>query len=305
MAKSNSLSEFSFISEISLEDWLKQDLGLSRSKIKEFHFKKNWLAKRTKNKETLTFPIDLLNDHLINPRFDGPEVKILYSADDLMALSKPAGMHLFPLHYSETDTVLNFLRSQNFGRDILQVEAHSHEKGALFRLDHVTSGLMMFARTEATYKEFRQNLERQKYYLAIVHGHVQKNGRHRHFLSGLNKGGAKVKCSPDPSAASLEANIEILPLAFREDLNLSLIGVLLGEGHRHQIRVQLACIGHPILGDILYGGKLEERVFLHAWTYVFGPRFFQDDTCPLFGKFFDLNSGLQVFSDHRGISQRR
>ncbi|MBI2522252.1 MAG: hypothetical protein HYV97_17665 [Bdellovibrio sp.] len=305
MAKNNSLSEFNFIAEILIEEWLKQDLGISRTKLKEFHFKKSWLSKLTKKKETLIFPLDLLNARLINPIFTGPEVRILYIDDALVTLSKPAGMHLFPLHYRETDTLLNFLRSQNFGRDILQVAPESHERGALYRLDRVTSGLMMFARTQIVYQKFRQNLEPQKYYLATVQGQVQTSSHQRHFLTGLSKGGAKVKCSQNASKESVEANIDILPLAFRADLNLSLIGIVLGEGHRHQIRVQMATLGYPIWGDVLYGGNAAERVFLHAWAYSFGARFFHDDTCPLFGKFFDLNSGLEMFRNHCGIGERR
>ena len=284
---------------------MRQDLSISRSKIKEFHFKKNWLNKRTYKKETLQFPLNLLNAYLINPIFMGNQVKLLYVDDDLVTLSKPPGMHLFPLRYSETDTMLNFLRNENYGRDILQVASHTHEKGALFRLDRVTSGLMIFARTEAVYQQLQHGLAVQKYYLAIVQGQIKQHCHQRHFLLGLSKGGARVKGSMESSAEGVEANIEIIPLAYHGDLNLSLVGVILGEGHRHQIRVQMASIGHPILGDTLYGGNAAERVYLHAWAYVFGSRTFRDDTCPLFGKFFDLDSGLQMFSNHCGISERR
>ncbi len=300
---SGSFTEFCFISEINVEDWLRNDLGISRSKIKEFHLKKKLLEKKTRKEENLKFPIDLINIHLINPVFTGSEIKILHTDNDLVTLSKPAGMHIFPLKYGEKDTVLNFLRNQNFGHDVLEVASHTHEKGALFRIDRVTSGLMVFARKASIYEQFRNKLAIQKYYLAVIEGAVTVAGEHRHFLSGLAKGGPKVRCSNESTAESVQANIEIIPLSYNQKLNLSLVGVVLNEGHRHQIRVQLAYLGFPILGDDLYGGRRAERVFLHAWAYRFGEKIFSDETCPLFGNFFDLDSGLKMFRNHCGISE--
>ena len=68
MAKSNSSSEFSFISEIIIEEWLRRDLSISRSKIKNFILKKNWL-KNALIKGNTPVSLDLLNAHLINPMF--------------------------------------------------------------------------------------------------------------------------------------------------------------------------------------------------------------------------------------------
>jgi 23S rRNA pseudouridine1911/1915/1917 synthase len=81
----------------------------------------------------------------------------------------------------------------------------------------------------------------------------------------------------------------------------SLLLVKLETGLRHQIRAQLSHLGFPILGDELYGGMKDQRVYLHALKYEWEAEAEAEDSeAELFDRFFDLNSALQMSHDMFG-----
>ena len=113
-----------------------------------------------------------------------------------------------------------------------------------------------------------------KEYFAVVQGKIADHGRLRHYLgaSGPRQRKRRVwdECS---NGGCLPVNSQLAELSFQrqkysEEMNLSLVKIILQTGHRHQIRAQLAHLGHPLLGDELYGGPASSRLFLHAHRYV-------------------------------------
>lgn len=81
------------------------------------------------------------------------------------------------------------------------------------------------------------------------------------------------------------AELEVQKLSFNERTNRSLLQVSLKTGLRHQIRVQLAHLGYPLIGDELYGGESSSRLHLHAYRYQFqygGKELFFETPPPVF-----------------------
>jgi 23S rRNA pseudouridine1911/1915/1917 synthase len=262
-------------------------LGLSKSQYKKSGLKKNLSFKKGK---LLELPIDLLRNGEVNPVYEGEPLVLLKDEEYFLAISKPYGIHGHPHSFSETKTVLNFLKSKNLCPSFGEAE-----RGLLYRLDKETSGVLILAKTEKVYQELRKNFSafaKEKIYLAIVEGELLETGEQVHFLKGSEAKGSKQK----EDAAGIRAKLNILSSTYNRDQDCSLIKIKLETGLRHQIRAQLSILGFPILGDELYGGRSSERVFLHSLNYSLefqGIGYsFEDKRAELFNKFFNLDCCL-------------
>jgi 23S rRNA-/tRNA-specific pseudouridylate synthase len=107
-------------------------------------------------------------------------------------------------------------------------------------------------------------------------------------LSASGSGGERVKVDSKGQLAQLDFE------TIMTQENKSLVLINLKHGLRHQIRVQMAEIGFPLLGDEFYGGTSAERLFLHCWRYEMDEGVFEDTEAELFDNFFDLNSLLEM-----------
>lgn len=278
----------------SLEELLTKELSFSKSLVRKY-LNKKILTRPLPAKYELYIPLDILNSGFINPLYTGPAMEVIGEDENFIAINKPHGVHGHALSYSETNTVLNFLRSTHRWSLFLD-KNNDAESFLLYRLDRETSGVLIFAKSAASYSRVREsfsNSAKTKSYLAIVRGEFNLEGRHQHFLEGSGPRGAVMKVVPQGNR-SVEINVS--GLKFNSELNLSLIKVELKEGIRHQIRCQLGAIGFPILGDTLYGGEDSNRVYLHAHQYEISSADFKFSATAnndeLFLSLFDLNSCL-------------
>jgi 23S rRNA pseudouridine1911/1915/1917 synthase len=132
------------------------------------------------------------------------------------------------------------------------------------RLDREVLGLMIFAKTAAAAKslsdQFRER-EVSKIYLAWVHFKV--NPPEQHLVHYLSKNQKKnfVTVYPNPTEGAKKAELKLRALELSNEK--SLVEVELLTGRSHQIRAQLAKVGHPIIGDTRYGNRLSERLREH------------------------------------------
>lgn len=288
--------QFCFLqSHPTLEDALKSTLGISKQKLKKF-LSSSELKMKVEEKRPITISLDIVNYALMNPKYEGASVEILYDDDVLIALNKPARIHSHPLTYLEQNNLLSFLR-EKYGDQLLQVNVENYDRGLLYRLDYETSGLMLFIKQQHLYEELRANFNsimKSKVYLAVVSGKFSKLGKHSHFFSSVGEKGHKQKVHD--SAGDFVGELAVVKVQYDEASNQSLVWVELKTGLRHQIRAQLAHLGFPILGDDLYGGMKAGRLHLHAFEYAFETKTmkykFQCLPDKLFCSFFDLNSGL-------------
>jgi RluA family pseudouridine synthase len=181
-------------------------------------------------------------------------LRILHEDERVVAVEKPAGIATVPgggIPQGES----------------LQAAVAAHLGGKAFivhRLDRDTSGVVVFARTPESHRELSQQFETHavtKHYLALVAGHVR--GRRGLISEPLREFGSG-RVGVDPAGKASQTEWER-----RERLRDSdLLEVTPITGRRHQIRVHLYAIGHPILGDRRYGHDRPvagaPRLMLHA-----------------------------------------
>ncbi|WP_372654054.1 RluA family pseudouridine synthase [Halobacteriovorax sp.] len=278
----------------SLEELLTKELFFSKSLIKKFLSKRK-LQYSLKERDEILIPYEILNSGYINPVYSGEEIQVLKEDENFIAVNKPAGIHGHAHNYSETNTVLNFIRSEKNFPVFLQKSAEA-ESNLLYRLDRETSGVLIFAKNMKSFKSVRGSFAesaKEKTYLAVVSGKFDQEGDHEHYLESFGEKGSKMRTS---ESGNKKVRIATKLVNYNSEKDISLLEVRLGQGVRHQIRCQLSAIGFPILGDDLYGGQLSERLFLHAYKYKIelDSSSFEAESKEekLFLSLFDLNSCL-------------
>lgn len=200
---------------------------------------------------------------------------ILYEDADLVVVNKAAGMVVHPAAGHADGTLVNALLHHI---DDLSGIGGERRPGIVHRLDRGTSGVMVVAKTDAVHRELTrqfQDREVEKEYVTLVWGLVQAGRR------------IDAPIGRDPvqrqkmSARARRARSAVTRVTRAEHLRgVSLLHVAIATGRTHQIRVHLSAIGHPIVGDRLYGGTRRhlpadlralthlERPFLHAARLV-------------------------------------
>ncbi len=286
--------------------WIDEECDFKTALIKLLHCSKQLIKKHydSKSLNTKIYPkkilkidINLINHLKINPSFQGPELKILFEDNSYLVIHKSFNLHSHPQRYEDQNTALNFL-SYSKRWDLLQVNEIHYDRGLLYRLDFVTSGLLVLAKNEELYLRMRKNFSsivKEKFYLAVVKGDFSEEGKWVNYFRPSQKKGSKQVVTQVSDISSDQGVLEVKKVVFH--LGYSLLVIKLETGLRHQIRAQLAFMGYPIVGDELYGGEKSERVFLHAWRYKIEDQIFEDRDAELFNRFFDLNSTFQVTQD--------
>jgi 23S rRNA pseudouridine1911/1915/1917 synthase len=239
------------------------------------------------------------------------EPTILFQNPDLLIADKPAGMPCHPLRFGEHNTLLQWI-SERFP-EVMSAGPDPREGGLLHRLDTDTSGCVAFARTRKAFEKFKPLfLEKGvgKTYLAVVSDHITNGGpdgrpnggTEDHYLPEPGKGVRVIdiplaRHPSDPGlmvallregerfrGEAMPARTEIRTLAKGE--GCALVEAKIERGRMHQIRLHLASIGHPIIGDKTYnldggsngrpnsgnesGSQLIGRQALHAWKLTIG-----------------------------------
>jgi 23S rRNA pseudouridine1911/1915/1917 synthase len=252
----------------SVENFLVEYFHVSKNTAK-YYFDKKFLKRSFEARAVLQMPLDFVNDLAIFPVYSGPEIDIVFEDDLFLVMNKPSNIHSHPLSYSENDNCLSYLRQNN--PTILEVNKKSYDRGLLYRLDYETSGVLIYVKKEDVYVELRKNFKeiaKEKKYLCWVDGDCRISGNFKHYFKPTEEKGKKIRVSSEnPRGELQEGELVLTPQKYDPDNNATLVEVLLGRGLRHQIRSQLAFLGYPLRGDILYGGSRAERLYLHAKSY--------------------------------------
>jgi 23S rRNA pseudouridine1911/1915/1917 synthase len=203
-------------------------------------------------------------------------LEVMYQDDDVAVVNKPAGMVVHPAAGHASGTLVNALLHHLSGLSGIGGELRP---GIVHRLDRGTSGVMVVAKHDTAHQELaRQFHDRdvEKEYIALVWGVVQAGRRIDAAIgrdpSDRQKMSARAKHARE--AVTRITRAMHLP-------GLTLCQVAIHTGRTHQIRVHLSAIGHPVVGDSVYGGvhrrvagdiravQRLERPFLHAARLVF------------------------------------
>ncbi len=210
------------------------------------------------------------------PQPEPLSLNVVYEDEHLLVIDKPAGMAVHPGAGRTSGTLVNALLA--YRPEIARADLDPERPGIVHRLDQETSGLLVVAthrEAQAALQAMFKRREVQKVYLALVSGALYPEraaieapiGRdpiHRRRMAVLAEGGRHARTE----------------YVVREVFDAcTLIEVTLVTGRTHQIRVHLASIGHPVVGDRVYGRRRDAtrrgaaiaapRQFLHAWRLAF------------------------------------
>lgn len=260
-------TEFCLLESISsVEEFLKDHFKASSNKIKK-HFKKAFLNRSLREKSLLSLPLNFVNDGEINPVYSGGPIKVIFEDEDFFVFNKNPNQFIHPLTYDESDNCLSYMRSER--PELLLVNVNQYDRGLLYRLDYETSGVVIYVKKLELYKKLRNEFStvaKEKIYWCWVDGIMELEGNFKHYFSSAEEKGKRVKVS-ELQASGVPGELSIRALEVDSANNKTLVEIKLKSGLRHQIRAQMAFLGHPLVGDVFYGGKEAKRLYLHALSY--------------------------------------
>ena len=201
-------------------------------------------------------------DDLSNVAPENIPLDIVYEDDDLLVVNKPSGMVVHPAPGHTSGTLVNALM---YHYQTLSTINGEKRAGIVHRIDKDTSGLLVVCKTNFAHRAISEQLktkECKRTYFAIVTGSISHN---------LGKIDAPIGRDPDNrQKMAVVANGKPAVTHFKvidRFRNFTLLELQLETGRTHQIRVHMAYINHPVVGDPLYGVKKQVEPFgqyLHA-----------------------------------------
>ena len=204
------------------------------------------------------------------PAAEDIPIEVRYDDERVLVISKPPGLVTHPAAGHETGTLVNAL----LGLGVSLSGAGSTRPGIVHRLDKDTSGLLLVAKDDEAWTHLVEALRRrdvERRYLALVRGTPASSSGTVDAPMGRNPvHRRKMAVVPDGRPAVTHYR------TLRGDGKVTLLEATLETGRTHQIRVHLAHLGHPVLGDRAYGGWSDRvaelgltRPFLHAYQLAF------------------------------------
>jgi len=201
---------------------------------------------------------------------------ILLEDGDLLVLNKPPGLVVHPGAGRSTGTLVHALLAHC--RSLPGIGG-VERPGIVHRLDRDTSGVLVVAKTEAAHQSLSRQFKMRvvkKRYLALVHGEVRQDSGRVEAAIGRREHDRKRMGVRERGGREARTVYQVV----RRLAGMTLLALDLETGRTHQIRVHLAHIGHPVVGDQLYGGRRERRraasdaapparQMLHAWRLGF------------------------------------
>ena len=263
--------------------------NLSRSTIKKLILDQKVLVNQQIVKASYSLKVDDLIE-IIDVNFAETEIiptkmdlDIVYEDSDVLVVNKPSGMvvHPAPGHYQ--DTLVNGLLWHIKNLSDINGEMRP---GIVHRIDKDTSGLLMVAKNNYAHEILAKELQAKdtfREYIALVEGVINNKRGRINAPIGRDKTN-RLKMAVTASGKEAITNFEVIE-TFSD---CTLIKCILETGRTHQIRVHLAYINHPVVGDYIYGiAKSNEfGQFLHAKTLGF--------THPRTREFMEFSSDLPI-----------
>ncbi len=175
----------------------------------------------------------------------------LYEDQDLVVLNKPAGLTVHPGEKTKEWTLTELLTHAKL---TLFADLQPTRPGIVHRLDKDTDGLMVLAKTQAAYAALVGQFQEktiEKIYLAMVNGNVVNDHFRidRPLIQSFQKGPHMRVAHASEAAKPAQTDVEVL----HRYQTKTLLKAYPLTGRTHQIRVHLAAVGHPVIGDVLYG----------------------------------------------------
>lgn len=192
---------------------------------------------------------------------------IIYEDEEIIVINKAAGMLVHPTKGVRKGTLLSAITYYlNFDSEGKRKEGEFIRVGLVHRLDKNTSGLMVIAKNPRSHKILCKHIQRkivEKKYYALVEGVIQDD--EKIINAAIGRDDERRYWQITDEGKDSETRFRVAER--REDSTL--LDVELITGRTNQIRLHCAYIGHPILGDDIYGGREFSRLALHAYRLCF------------------------------------
>lgn len=190
---------------------------------------------------------------------------IVYEDDDLLIINKKSGMVTHPAPGNYENTLVNALIGK------YQLSNNELRPGIVHRLDKDTSGLMLVAKNDYTHEKLSNMIQEKKverYYLALVEGTFNHETGTIDAPIGRDPKNREKQIVTSVNSKKAITHFKVI----KRYNNYTLIECKLETGRTHQIRVHMAYINHPVVGDPLYGKKIKDSDFgqlLHSYKIKF------------------------------------
>ncbi len=188
---------------------------------------------------------------------------IVYEDDDLLVVNKPKGMVVHPAHGNYTGTLVNALL-HHCGSSLSGINGVIRP-GIVHRIDKNTSGLLIVAKNDASHLKLAEQIKAHSFtreYEAVACGSFKETEGTIDAPIGRHKTDRKKMCVTNENSRNAVTHYEVI----RQYGGYAHLRLRLETGRTHQIRVHLSYIGHPVLGDDVYGKPYKglEGQCLHA-----------------------------------------
>lgn len=204
------------------------------------------------------------------------DLNIVYEDEELLVIHKPAGLLTHPDKTEYKKTLSSFVQIY-----LKHLATRTFKPAPIHRLDKNTSGIVVFAKTYDALKRYNEEMRERhihKYYQCVVHGNISEAGEVIGYLT-KDEESNRVRLDPDEGDESKFCHTKFRPLVNKGPYTLLEVELLTGRSH--QIRASMAYIGHPIVGDVKYGGrrmKGASHQLLHGYKVEMGEHVFTCDS---------------------------
>lgn len=190
---------------------------------------------------------------------ESPRLNLLHQDPFVLVINKPSGIHSAINPRSQAPSVAAHLL-ERFPQSQL-ASKNPLDAGLINRLDFYTSGILLAALEQSCWKLLFEELQQgwiEKHYRAVVEGYAPTKVVIETMIGSPYRRAKKVRVYQPATkkvSRALPARSEMKRVSFYEQLNCSLVEIVVHCARRHQVRAHAAHIGHPLLGDHLYGSS--------------------------------------------------
>ncbi len=210
--------------------------------------------------------------HGLLSKSKGYRLNIVYEDEHILFVNKDSGMPTVANMFLDTDTLANYVAGYINTISLGGVL----NGGSINRLDNDTSGLVFFAKTDLAfeylyniYHKDDNNASVEKYYIAFVYDKDKSFPCYIHMEDKMVNATSETMAVKNVSDKDINASSEAVILGYENEYAILLVKI--NTGLRHQIRLQLATRGYPIVGDMLYGKNTDsksQRLMLHSYCTI-------------------------------------
>ena len=266
------------LSRATIQKLLEEKYILVNGEVKKSSYK-------VKNKDIIEIDMPEVKESRIEAQ--DIKIEIIYEDKDIIVVNKPKGLVVHPANGNLDGTLVNAI--MNICKDSLSGIGGEIRPGIVHRLDKDTSGLLIIAKNDKAHLNMSEQIKNRavnKKYIALVRGIIKEDEATINMPIARSKKD-RIKMAVDRNGKEAITHFKVIK---RYD-NYTLLDIKIDTGRTHQIRVHMAEIGHPVIGDETYSnGKNEFNVkgqMLHARSLDF--------THPITGKKMHLEADLPEY----------